>query len=500
MIIDLELIDYEEAYKRQREIVAKRKLGEVGDTLILAEHNAVFTIGRSGADDNLLADEEELARQGIRVLHVDRGGDITFHGRGQLVAYPIIDLKQRKTDLHQYLRDLEEVVIRFLNDYGLTGKRIAGKTGVWVDDKKIASIGIAASGWVTYHGLSINLNTDLEFFSMINPCGMKSAGITSLAALLGRPIDMEEAKGRLSLRFDGIFKPSWLKKRLRSDNENLRETKRVLTEYGVETVCESSLCPNVNECFSERHVTFLILGKSCTRACGFCRVEKRRPSEVDPREPERMLEAVKALALRYVIITSVTRDDLADQGAGHFVKSIEIIKNFSNSIAVEVLTPDFGGERTLIEKVALSRPDVFAHNIETVKRLYPIARNGSDYDRSIRLLRLVKGLNPNQLTKSGMMLGLGETMEEVVTAMKDLRLAGCDLLTLGQYLRPGPDNIPVERFLEPGEFESYRRTGLSLGFKDVNAGPFVRSSYFAEKSYQKIKEKLDDKCCAAVFS
>lgn len=500
-MIDLGVTDYEDAYRTQKELVAKRKLGEVDDTLILAEHNAVFTIGRSGSKENLLENEEGLEGCGIRILYVDRGGDITFHGRGQLIAYPIIDLRRRKKDLHQYLRDLEEVAMRFLGEYKIRGERINGKTGVWVNGKKAASIGIAASNWVTYHGMSINLNTELNFFSMINPCGMKGVEVTSVAAVLNKPVDMEEAKKKLSRCFNSVFTPHWLKKRLRPHNEKITKTRNALSGCGVATVCESGLCPNSNECFSEGHATFLILGKSCTRECGFCSVEKGGGScEVDPGEGSRILEAVKLIGLKYVIITSVTRDDLEDRGAAQFIMVIEKLKCWSGGITVEVLTPDFGGKRELIEKVALSRPDVFAHNIETVKRLYPMARSASDYDMSLRLLKWVKELDPKQLTKSGMMLGLGETTEEVIETMKDLRLAGCDMLTLGQYLRPGPKNIPVERFLEPEEFESYREIGLRLGFKDVNAGPFVRSSYLAEESYKKIKGGLNDECCAAVFS
>ena len=275
----------------------------------------------------------------------------------------------------------------------------------------------------------------------------------------------------------------------------------VLNEFGLKSVCQSARCPNIYECFKKGCVTFLILGDKCTRGCGFCSVQKGSDlCAVDPGECDSILEVVKLLALKHVIITSVTRDDLEDRGASQFIRVIEILKNWSGGIMVEVLTPDFGGERALIEKVALSKPDVFGHNIETVKRLYPTARNSSDYDSSLRLLKWVKEFDAEQLTKSGMMLGLGETREEIIETMKDLRLAGCDILTLGQYLRPGPKNIPVERFLEPDEFESYREIGFRLGFKDVSAGPFIRSSYFAERSYKKIKGGLDDECCSAVFS
>ena len=205
MIIDLGLIDYEDCYKVQKEFARRRKLGALDDSLIVAEHKPVFTIGRTGRMENLLEDEEALSCRGIKVLRVDRGGDITFHGPGQVVIYPIIDLRRRGKDLHKYLRDLEEISIRFLKEYSVAGRRFEGKTGVWAGDKKIASIGVGTSGWVTYHGLSVNINTDLSYFSMIYPCGMKSAMATSLAEILRREIPMPEAKAKLVSCFRGML-------------------------------------------------------------------------------------------------------------------------------------------------------------------------------------------------------------------------------------------------------------------------------------------------------
>ena len=197
MILDLGLIDYEDAYKTQKEFVRLRKLGEINDSFLLAEHHPIFTIGRAGRIENLLERRERLSEKGIKVLRVDRGGDITFHGPGQLVVYPIIDLKKRGSDLHQYLRDLEEFIIELLKEYSVRGQRLAGRTGVWVADKKIASIGIAASNWVTFHGFSLNVNTEMGFFSMINPCGMKDLEMTSLARILGRDIGISGVKEKI---------------------------------------------------------------------------------------------------------------------------------------------------------------------------------------------------------------------------------------------------------------------------------------------------------------
>ena len=205
MILDLGLIDYEEAYKIQREMVARRKLGEIGDTLILAEHNSVFTFGRMGRRENLLVDEGYLQGRGIKVLNIDRGGDITFHGPGQLVVYPVIDLKEKWRDLHKYMRNLEEVAIKFLQRYSVQSERHPGKTGVWVGPKKIGSVGIGVDNWVTYHGLSINIKVDLDFFNMIYPCGLKGVTMVSLDRLVDKDVDMEEAKETILSVFDSVF-------------------------------------------------------------------------------------------------------------------------------------------------------------------------------------------------------------------------------------------------------------------------------------------------------
>ena len=291
--------------------------------------------------------------------------------------------------------------------------------------------------------------------------------------------------------------PSWLKKRLTFCSE-LLETKKVLSELDLNTVCESSLCPNLNECYSSKKATFLILGKACTRACAFCAAEKSMTGAVDPDEPARILEAVQRLGLKYAVVTSVTRDDLSDGGASQFVKVIERLKKYSEDIKVEVLIPDFGGNRTALDAVLASRPDIFGHNIEMVRRLYPAIRPAADYDRSLSILKLAKILFPHQLTKSSLMLGLGEVEGEIAGAMSDIRHANCDILTIGQYLRPGPCNIRVDRFVTPEEFTRHGEVGKKMGFRYVAAGPFVRSSYLAEEAYKQIGENYDRSYAAAV--
>jgi lipoic acid synthetase len=274
--------------------------------------------------------------------------------------------------------------------------------------------------------------------------------------------------------------PEWLKKRLFT-NDNIFETKSVLKELSVDTVCELALCPNLSECFSRRRATVLILGRKCTRRCAFCSVEKSAPLPVDMDEPRRAAEFVRRSELGYAVITSVTRDDLPDSGSGHFAKTVEAVRGISGAVKVEVLVPDFKADGEAIARVVRSQPDVFAHNIETARRLYRIARAGSDYTRSLTVLKMAKDAGAKVTTKSGIMVGLGETDAEIADTMSDLRRYGCDILTIGQYLQPRKTNMPVQRFVSPRQFEEYKELGLRLGFRHVSAGPFVRSSYCAEE-------------------
>jgi lipoic acid synthetase len=274
------------------------------------------------------------------------------------------------------------------------------------------------------------------------------------------------------------MKPPWLKKRI-PPYQDLLKIKSILSENQLHTVCEEARCPNLGECFSGGTATFLILGEICTRNCGFCAVQHGLPITPDEREPERVAQAVKKMGLKYVVITSVTRDDLSDGGASHFEKTIQAIRNVDLSIKVEVLIPDFKGDLSSLRIVLEERPDVLNHNIETVLRLYPEVRPQADPRRSLDLLIRSKELYPQVLTKSGFMLGLGETEEEVIDLLRDLRGAECNLLTIGQYLQPRPDRLPVIRYVPPDEFERYKKIGLEMGFRSVASGPFVRSSFHA---------------------
>ena len=269
--------------------------------------------------------------------------------------------------------------------------------------------------------------------------------------------------------------PDWLRRPLPSGNENFF-THGLVEELKLETVCESARCPNRPECWSRRTATFMVLGNVCTRPCGFCSVPKGTPESVAGDEPQRLAEAALRLGLKHVVITSVTRDDLPDGGADHFYRCVLAVRERTGSV-VEVLTPDFLGNSAAIDRVIEAKPEVFNHNLETVPRLYGRVRGRADYRRSLDLLERVKTRAPELVTKAGLMLGIGETIEELFDVLADLRAIRCDVLTLGQYLAPTLKHIPVARFVPPAEFDAIAVEARTLGFKQVVAGPFVRSSY-----------------------
>ena len=270
--------------------------------------------------------------------------------------------------------------------------------------------------------------------------------------------------------------PSWLKRPM--PQPGMVYTSNVIADLRLETVCESAKCPNRTECWSQHTATFMILGNVCTRPCGFCSVPKGKTETLQADEPARVAEAAERLGLKYVVITSVTRDDLPDGGAEHFYRCVLAVRERTGS-QVEVLTPDFLGNRAAISRVIAARPDVFNHNTETVPRLYHRVRRNAEYQRTLDLLKQIKDEAPDMPTKSGLMLGLGETLDELLEVFADLRAVGCDMLTLGQYLQPSPDHLPVERYVPPEEFDEIGLLAKRLGFGMVASGPFVRSSYHA---------------------
>lgn len=290
-----------------------------------------------------------------------------------------------------------------------------------------------------------------------------------------------------------FVKPTWLRKKVfyTPNNQNLRN---IFQKNGIHTICEEGRCPNRSECHDAKTATFLLLGDLCTRSCKFCSVSSASKRQIQEKqiplpeedEPDRIAQVVREIGLEYVVLTSVDRDDLPDKGAGHFVKTLRSIRLVNSNIKREVLTPDFQGDEKAIQLVLSEKPDVFNHNMETVESISPKVRKQSSYALSLKVLEIVKQTQPQGITKSGIMLGLGETEKELYQSFRHLRSVGCDILTIGQYLQPTKRNIPVQEYIPPEQFELYRKEALKVGFPVVQAGPFVRSSYRSHDSYQEV--------------
>jgi lipoic acid synthetase len=517
-VFHLGTMEYEKARRLQEDIAVARARGAIGDVLLLLGHPPVITIGRGGGEEDILAPDALLRRAGVRVLLTDRGGRATYHGPGQLVAYPI--LEPPGGDLHRHVWRLEEVVIRVLDTYGLTGGRVAEHPGVWVEcpmqsgcpGKKIAAVGIAVRDGVTRHGLALNVSPNLAHFELLIPCGIANREVTSMARELGWVPDLTEVVERFVQAFGEVFEcqperspggvvrrletpaeqPHWLWRRVSVGAEAaVDRMENLLGGLQLHTVCQEAHCPNIAECFGRGTATFMILGDTCTRNCRFCAVSHGRPAPVDPEEPERVAEAATRLGLRHVVITSVTRDDLPNGGASQFAATVCAVRRRLPGATVEVLIPDLGGSRAALETVLASEPDVLNHNLETVPRLYPRVRPQAEYRRSLGVLACAKAHASKTVTKSGLMLGLGERTAEVLRVLYHLRRARCDLLTLGQYLQPTDRHLPVRRYVPPAEFGWYEDKCRALGFQGVAAGPLVRSSYHAEALWQGQREAAD---------
>jgi lipoic acid synthetase len=505
---DVGVQDYLRSFGLQKELVEARKRDLVPDSLFQVEHPPVVTLGKFHGNRHLRVPVAFLRERGIAYVQSDRGGDITYHGPGQLVLYPILKLEGNERGVADYLRRLEEMAIRVLARLGLRGERAPGMTGVWVGGRKIMAIGVRISRWVTCHGIAFNVNTNLEHFSWIVPCGLEGKEVTSLERELRRPVRIpdiaplfreafEEVFGRTLVR-DRPFEveeteeertwqekrpnrlPPWLKMKLPAGGKFLAVDEAVHSRR-LHTVCESARCPNLGECWSDhRTATFMILGNRCTRFCRFCSVPSGRPDPWESDEPERVAEAAAELGLDYVVVTSVDRDDLPDLGAEAFARTIRAIRARRPGTKVEVLTPDFRGNVDCVRTVLDARPDVFAHNVETVPSLYRTVRPGSQYAWSLEVLRAARALGgPSVRVKSSLMAGLGESRDELLAVFAHLRDLGVDIVTLGQYLRPTRKHHPVVRFLSPSEFREWKRRGEAMGIPWVESGPLVRSSYHA---------------------
>ncbi len=553
-------VDYAEAWDLQQALFAG---GD--DHLLLLEHPPVYTIGRSGSLDHLLVDPDQLDAE---VVRVNRGGDITFHGPGQIVGYPVLGVPGKRgggmADTAAYVARVEQGLIDTLARLGLAGGRLDGFPGVWLGvdgprPRKVAAIGVRLSRGRSMHGFALNVDVDLDRFAAIVPCGIADRDVTSLRAegcqasieevadalveamaanlAPGRPLERADvvhrarsvdlapfSRGlgpgqpvrptrsgaaedgpdvdsppapeprsdggvpvRLMGRLEragvsggldiGARKPSWMRVPLRTD-PTYRELRRTARDLQLTTVCEEAGCPNIYECWNEGTATFMLLGERCTRACGFCLVDTRKPEAVDEAEPQRVAEAVERLGLQFAVLTMVARDDLADGGAAVVAATVEAIRRRTPATGIEVLISDLKGSAADLDTVCASRPDILNHNVETVPRLQRAVRPSASYARSLTVL--ARARRRGLTTKSGLIVGMGETVDEVVATLADLAAIGVDIVTVGQYLRPTSHHLPIARWWTPEEFDELARIGTEeLGLAHVEASPLTRSSHHA---------------------
>ena len=496
-VLDCGLIEYREALRLQHELHEQRCRGEIPNTVLIAEHPCVITLGTYEDGNKLLASREQLQQKRIEVVRSRRGGGATAHNPGQLVFYPILNLKQLGLGVGEYIRELEGIGAELLKQLGLACQRRKGFPGLWIVGKKIACIGVRISKCVSYHGMAINIQNDLDIFDFILPCGLEGVEMTSVWRQSNRNYSMGQVKEKLSQLLIKHFSipnespatshkprrklPSWLHRPLPVGGTYTR-TENILSSLGIETICTSANCPNSGLCWDRGTATVMILGRVCTRNCRFCAVEKGRAKPPDPSEPERVAEMVKRMGIKFLVITSVDRDDLPDGGASYFRDCINQVRRCCPDVRFEILTPDFRGyQRQAVKTLKDALPFVFAHNIETVPSLYHVVRAGGDYQLSLNLLRLAKENYEKVQTKSSVMLGLGEADAEVEQVLRDLRDSGCDRITIGQYLKPSKKLLDVVEYIEPTKFEWWRQKAVQLGFSWVMSSPFARSSYLAEQ-------------------
>jgi lipoic acid synthetase len=506
--------------------------------LLLLEHPHVFTYGpRSDLAANLRC---EPAAVGAELVAVKRGGDITYHGPGQLVGYPIVSVADR-LGAADHVHGVEDLVIETLAELGLPGAgRLADYPGVWVDvdsamPRKICAIGVRLANGRTMHGFALNVATDLAYMrDHIVPCGIAGRPVTSLSeegidvtmrevvdvvsrlaarrwgggvserqdvAWRNRPDDLTpfsrgEGPGervRLGSRLaaagvtTGLSietrKPAWLRPKVHHGAEVLA-LKKTIRDLGLVTVCEDAGCPNLSECWADGTATFMVLGERCTRACGFCLVDTRKPAEPDAGEPTRVAEAVERMGLDHAVLTMVARDDLADGGMAHVAACASAVRARRPGTRVETLISDVRGDDAALDVLFRERPDVLNHNIESVARLQRAVRPSAGYARSLSVLARAKAAG--LVTKSSLIVGMGETDDEVVGCLADLAGIGVDIVTIGQYLRPTSHHLPVARWVEPHEFTRWAQIGASLGIGHVEAGPLTRSSYHAKSAAEQV--------------
>ena len=510
--------------------------------LLLLEHPHVFTYGpRAELDKNLKCDPAEV---GADFVSVKRGGDITYHGPGQLVGYPILNL-ENAIGATAHVCSVEQLVIDALNALGVKNAgRLSGFAGVWLDAdndrrRKISAIGVRLAHGRTMHGFALNVDPDMTYMRQhIVPCGVAEYPVTSLreegidvsmqdvvkivsrlaierwgggeaeqqeVAWVHRPEDLSRFSrgdgpgepvrmlGRLAdAGVDGGVdlserKPEWLRPKVQIGAEVLK-IKRTLSELKLVTVCEEAGCPNLSECWKDGTATFMVLGERCTRACGFCLVDTRKPELPEADEPQRVAEAVASMGLTHAVLTMVARDDLADGGFAHVAECVQAIRERNPLTRIETLVSDAKGDVASLQLLFDAQPDVFNHNIETVARLQRAVRPSAGYARSLGVLAAAKAAG--LVVKSGLVLGMGETSEEVDGCLADLAGIGVNIVTIGQYLRPTTHHTPVARWIHPDEFTRWKQVGESLGIGHVESSPLTRSSYHAKQSADAASEAV----------
>jgi lipoic acid synthetase len=501
------------------------------DYILLFEHPPTYTRGIRTQEEHFLVPPSQLDAV---VIDADRGGDVTYHAPGQVVAWAVVTVADDPSAGKNHVARLEDAVIatvRSFDEGGVLGEvgRLEGYPGVWahVDARpaKIAAVGVRTQrnergARRTLHGVALNVDIDLAGFSAIVPCGIADKPVASLQSLgldvafidveerlgqelavrLGRDEDVARVDRSVStsteerpllrrLRKAGVDpdagislrsrKPEWL--RIEANMGTQYQSLRTLTEdLRLVTVCEEAGCPNIYECWADGTATFMVNGERCTRACGFCLIDTRKPMPLDPTEPDRVAEAVVRLKLKHAVITCVARDDLEDGGAGAIAATVRAIRERSPHTDIEVLISDLKGDEASLALIFESKPDVINHNIETVARLQRAARPSAGYLRSLTVLARSKAAGFT--TKSGMMVGLGETFEEVEQTLADLAAVGVSIATIGQYLRPTERHLPVARWWDPAEFTELAVRGERLGLQHVQSSPLTRSSYHAREA------------------
>lgn len=531
-------VRYRDALALQRGLFANAK----DNYLLLLEHPHVYTLGVRADPANVLVAPETI---GAELVTADRGGDVTYHGPGQLVGYPIMSVPTKRgggmADTAAYVGSVQAALVDALRELGLDNVGVLSEyPGVWVEPesphaRKIAAIGVRLTRGRSMHGFALNVQPDMAYFDHIVPCGIAGKAVTSLARegvdvtmrevvdvvarhaaarwRAGGPVQRSDVAWRVQpddmaaftrgagagtpvrltsrLREAGVAdgltiasrKPEWL--RVKADfGDNFRRLKSTMRSRSLITVCEEAGCPNIFDCWNDGTATFMINGERCTRACGFCLVDTSKPEPLDAHEPARVADAVREMGLSYAVVTAVARDDLRDGGAQGFVDTIAAVR--AAGVKIEVLISDCKGDPAALDAIFAARPDVLNHNVETVARLQRAVRPSAGYARSLGVLARAK--SHGLVTKSSIIVGMGETFDEVVETLADLRAVGCDIVTIGQYLRPTTNHLPIARYVEPHEFDEWKRIGeQEFGIAHVESSPLTRSSYHARVASEHVR-------------